>query len=145
VISLTLDLTQAGGQTHSDVIVYSTRDAGLSWEPSTPLHDGFSTAEFINATVGWVPADRGRIVYATTDAGVTWHATKTLVSIAMGTPHYLNSATQNWSATGLDFIDTQHGWAIASFGSGANEIPDKIFETRDGGDNWNRIDFSITN
>ena len=145
VISVTFDLTQAGGQTHSDVIVYSTRDAGLSWEPSTPLHDGFSTAEFINAKVGWVPANRGRIVYATTDAGVTWQPTKTLVSIASGTPHYLNSATQNWSATNLDFIDTQHGWAIASFGSGVNEIPDKIFETHDGGENWNRIDFSITN
>ena len=140
-----------GGMTFTDpdhgwiVMVYSTRDAGLSWEPSTPLHDGFSTAEFINAKVGWAPADRGRIVYATTDAGVTWQSTKTLVSIASGTPHYLNSATQNWSATNLDFIDTQHGWAIASFGSGVNEIPDKIFETHDGGENWNRIDFSITN
>ena len=145
VISVTFDRTQAGGQTHSDVIVYSTRDAGLSWKPSTPLHDGFSTAEFINATVGWVPADRGRIVYLTTDAGVTWQSTKTLVSIASGNPHYLNSVTQNWSATGLDFVDRQHGWAIASFGSGVNEIPDKIFETHDGGENWNRIDFSITN
>ena len=40
---------------------------------------------------------------------------------------------------GLDFIDTQHGWAIASFGSGVDEIPNKIFETHDGGENWNRI------
>lgn len=100
--------------------LYVTRDGGSVWAPEA-LPEAFGDTDFTPSGAGWVlgsdsqEADAPKALFQSTDAGKTW--TNLMKDM-------------NWGGT-LDFLDAQHGWAIAH-----NTGNLHLLKTEDGGANW---------
>jgi photosystem II stability/assembly factor-like uncharacterized protein len=94
-----------------------------------------SPLSFVNATTGWVigtlassGASQGAALYKTTNGGTTW--SRQLLS--------------GWSAGfGIQFVDSNHGWAEVVNGSQTN-FTFSIVQTTDGGNRWTAVYSSNT-
>ncbi len=100
-----------------------TLDGGLTWQgvaaPTGYPNGGtgdYGACSFISATEGWI-AGRYLEITHTTDGGATWQQQFVGGSSADG-------------VYDMDFVDSQHGWLVGTFGSG-------VMRTADGGTTWN--------
>jgi photosystem II stability/assembly factor-like uncharacterized protein len=122
--------TQDGGQTWKDI----TPPAPVSVAPDHPLH---LIAYFLDARNAWViydPANEALAVpppiWHSQDGGRTWQASQPIPPEQM---------TELSSPLYLYFVDPQVGWLMLGHGAAAGSAPVSIYQTRDGGRNWQRI------
>ncbi len=103
----------------SSLDVYVTHDGGTTWKGTTPVAALASVSAFIDVDHGW--ASDGNLLYKTVDGGQSW--TK------------LSASTNFKNVSGLDFVSSNIGWAIASTGSNSSSL----LKTMDGGLTWTVI------
>ena len=122
------------------MIIYRTRDGGLTWLPTTPIKPwtfGMNWS-FINARKGWVwssemhntgsTAPVKGTLYRTADGGTLWKPVKAEKSLEA----YL---THGEDIVQLDFVDGEYGWAIARDGHNLTQL----LQTINGGKTWNIV------
>lgn len=99
--------------------IYSSRDAGISWEPNSQVGDNYQDIFFVNARVGWIVGQAGSIL-KTEDEGLTWQ------SLHKPTTH------GKLDFNGVHFHNEDDGAAVGDEGL--------VWITRDGGSNWSVIE-----
>ncbi len=114
----------------TDQAVLRTTDGGVAWRDVTPAKGTVtqlqgSAADFITASIAWVavPTPGSTIqVFHTTNAGQTWQSITIHYSI-----FFIKQIT---------FLDSQHGWILASLGAMTQAELVSILRTTDGGKTW---------
>jgi photosystem II stability/assembly factor-like uncharacterized protein len=112
--------------------VLRTMDGGVSWHDVTPPGAsslGYGTGEsFLDSNRGWIlvgdpndPVNPGTL-YRTTDGGVHW-----------------DSNSVPFGGGEIHFLDDARGWMMLPADVGAGNMAVKIFETKDGGENWSQV------
>ncbi len=109
-----------------------TADGGVTWYDVSMngVSDGLDTTSsfFLDADRAWILiADAsgplsGGTLFHTKDGGVSW--TSTAVPFGGGI---------------LDFLDPSQGWIMADRGMAAGSMAVAIYQTRDGGQNWEQV------
>jgi photosystem II stability/assembly factor-like uncharacterized protein len=122
-------------------VIYTTHDGGLTWQPTTPLKC-MDVWDFITDRKGWIWSAESHgtgstapvkgTLYRTEDGGSSWRPVKAARSLE----EYL---THGEDIVQLDFVDAEHGWAIARDGHNLTQL----IGTTDGGKNWNAIERRI--
>jgi photosystem II stability/assembly factor-like uncharacterized protein len=117
------------GLTGEDVL--RTMDGGRTWMAVTP-DENFSyaldqQAYFLDFTTAWILVSGGSQtnaghLYHTRDGGLTWQVFEPPFSTAQ-----------------LDFVDGRHGWALTITGAAAGSSGAEIYNTTDGGAQWNLV------
>ena len=105
------------------LLIYRSEDYGETWAYRGSIMDG-KVVDFYSVDEGWTAASTG--LFSTIDGGVTWSAVA-----ASGIPageFYLD----------VDFVDSQHGWALTTPNESTWE-PLNFFRTTDGGVNWTQL------
>ncbi|HUY33452.1 MAG TPA: YCF48-related protein [Pirellulales bacterium] len=102
-------------------LVFSTADAGLTWQTPARAPAEVTGSEFdwraleVRGARVWIAGSPGTKVLHSADGGRTWEAFST---------------AQNLPIHGLSFADNLHGWAVGALGT--------ILATDDGGRTWRR-------
>jgi photosystem II stability/assembly factor-like uncharacterized protein len=100
--------------------LYRTSDAGQNWT-AEPLTGDYQSADFLNATTGWVLTNSGpetpSALFATSDGAATLNETRSV----------------NWTGR-FSFVSPQVGWAVAESAEGK-----ALVQTTDGGRTWREI------
>jgi photosystem II stability/assembly factor-like uncharacterized protein len=122
--------------------VLRTTDGGATWNDVTPPQiegdrAGLS-ATFLDASHAWVAWPQTRrsghgtnvFVFRTADGGQTW-----------GVGGF--TSPDAWGGQ-LDFIDSQHGWAISVIAAATGNDPVEVWRTTDGGATWSMMSRSDT-
>lgn len=98
--------------------IYKTEDNGVTW---FPVYEGVGQVRgvyFVDAKRGWACTWKGDVL-ATHNAGADWQT-------ATVTPNRLRD---------ILFIDEHSGFVVGD----ANEVPQTLFETQDGGVTWDAV------
>jgi photosystem II stability/assembly factor-like uncharacterized protein len=120
-----------------DMIVYTTRDAGFTWQSSPVLHrksaslqpssQSFGIPQFIDMQHGWL-AGSDPVLYTTTDGGQHW------TQVYPGKDHSLNSLGI------LDFVSAQTAWSIRYLSDQKTHAQTTVlYKTSDGGPTWTQV------
>lgn len=134
-------LTADSGWVLLDQQLFWTSDAGQTWKqvgPSVPSGGVVRDVEFLEPDTGWIlwttaNADGSSAfqLSSTTDHGRTW-TTRVLSLFEPGeTASYAEKAQMSW-------FDAQRGWISVKQESGSNFSLGTLFQTSDGGNNWER-------
>ena len=91
-------------------VVLSTKNGGTTWT-AAPWPGELRDLVLVNAQTGWAVGPNE--IYKTADGGVTWTAQISGVG---------------WNLIGVDFVDSQNGWAVGVSGT--------VLRTADGGVTW---------
>lgn len=107
--------------------VLATINGGTSWHIVLSSSTGAGPLDFLTAQQGWV-VDGGTLEM-TLDGGAHW--------LSVGSPGALAGATQ------LDFLDSDHGWAVVtdsqcSSTAGCTDVG-TLLKTADGGSTWTQV------
>ena len=123
-----------GAYADISMVIYHTHDSGLNWQPTTPVRYP-SVWNFITVKKGWTWSpelhDTGSTtpvkgtLFRTEDGGVSWKQMGT----EKGLGQYL---THGEDIVQLDFVDEEHGWAIARDGHNLTQL----LQTTNGGETW---------
>jgi len=115
-----------------DTIV-RTEDGGESWEVQSWAIGAYEHVQFINNKVGFIvgrrferPGDRNNalnIILRTIDGGESWEE------------YTISKVRHSFSVSSAHFIDSETGWVAGISGNFAQGI---LYETNDGGENWQR-------
>jgi photosystem II stability/assembly factor-like uncharacterized protein len=108
---------------NSYLLVYRTDNSGQTWVFQNSVQDG-QVLDFYGLDEGWLAASTE--LFQTNDAGMNWNP----VTIATGPVGEI--------FLHVDFVDDQHGWAIATPDDETWE-PRKLYRTTDGGMNWTQL------
>jgi len=128
-----------------------THDGGQTWQECTPGEalanqpvEGQSATAFFDADGNaWITfsanaQQQGRpvnqvahVIWRSRDGGISWQVSQTLD--ISGIP------ADFFSVSHLEFLDAQHGWALAHLGMGVNHDYIAVFSTQDGGQTWQRL------
>jgi photosystem II stability/assembly factor-like uncharacterized protein len=117
--SVTFVNSTVGWAVGENATMLHTNDGGQTWSQSAPINGvGWMwSVDFVDANHGWVgtnvPVGDGGIVLRTVDGGQTWQS---------------SGKVWTWAINGVDFADTQNGWAVGANGG--------IVHTTDGGASW---------
>jgi photosystem II stability/assembly factor-like uncharacterized protein len=137
--------------------IYKTTDGGSTWQLQANFEDSsIVSMKLIDASRGFIRGDRK--VYATNNGGIDWSLIFNRPTYSGGFPYckievlpsghvwidgyYSPNGGLTWerqpcdtmtSITGISFVDNNYGWM-----SGRNYI----IHTTDGGDGWEKYDFS---
>jgi photosystem II stability/assembly factor-like uncharacterized protein len=112
-----LDIYGADGLPHT--FLYTTHDAGASWQAGPTLPANCYTVDFINATIGWTLDAKTNTILGTSDGGQHWATVGTI-------PTNSNAVVMDFQ-----FVTSQVGWAL---GADSRGLP--ILKTSDGGQTW---------
>jgi len=125
-----LDEVDGWGVTEAEIA--RTNDGGVTWYNVTPPdigETGFSVDTFVlDHDHAWVlkpdleKFPNSGILYRTTDSGVRWEA--------LNVP---------FSRGDLNFLDANHGWALADLGVAAGSNSVAVYQTSNGGESWELI------
>jgi photosystem II stability/assembly factor-like uncharacterized protein len=132
--------TNEGGGDHH--LLY-TSDGGVSWEDRSPPQPDMeesqvAIANFIDLVHGWVvytpfdpqlPLDQV-YVWRTSDGGGTWLPSNFLDR---------NGLAESFYPSRLQFTDPLNGWLLVHVGVGMNHDYIALYQTKDGGVSWMRI------
>jgi hypothetical protein len=88
-----------------------TQDGGLNWKFVPLKEDGLSLF-FLDASLGWMATSEG--IWKTNDGGLTFQKLAKRKGVAR-----------------IHFLDPRHGFAVG--------VPKKVWETVDGGENWQEV------
>jgi photosystem II stability/assembly factor-like uncharacterized protein len=110
-----LDIYGTDGLPHN--FLYTTHDAGTSWQPGPTLPTNGYTADFINATVGWTLDAKKNTILQTDDGGQHWST--------------LGAVPSTQGVMDLQFVNATVGWAMGSETAG-----NTLIKTSDGGRTW---------
>jgi photosystem II stability/assembly factor-like uncharacterized protein len=116
-------VNDAAGSTPTYSIVFTSADGGTTWND---LEAGTASlfAEQGAAALGPQAQDGTRSLLATQNGGETWTPVKTVT----------------WPEAQLDFVDSQHGWAVARRWNSQTEQYDyALVVTINGGERWDLI------
>ncbi|NOZ00156.1 MAG: hypothetical protein GXP40_13300 [Chloroflexi bacterium] len=112
-------------------MVLRTEDGGVTWLDVTPddlFNDpAYAPASFLDASTAWVlieDVDGPMVgtIYRTTDGGQTWRWRNT-----------------PFGRSDIGFLDAENGYALTGLGAGAGSMGVAIWQTADGGGDWNRV------
>lgn len=125
-------LDEVYGWAITETQIVRTNDGGITWYDVTPqglTEAGYSVfADFLDVSHAWIQVvdpnnyPHGGTLHRTADGGMTWES--------FPTP---------FSAGDLEFLDADNGWMLADLGVGAGSMAVSVFQTRDGGANWDRV------
>lgn len=102
--------------------ILATRDGGKTWKVSHEPAGGFvRDLFFLDERTGWAVGHNG-LVLRTRNGGETWEA--------------LPAFTRN-RLRSVVFLDARQGWIV---GDASPDDPGVLFETRDGGAVWSRVE-----
>ena len=115
--------------------ILRTTDGGLHWinvTPSGAMITRESVASFLTASLAWVatPQANGATsqIVATTDGGQTWQ----------------QSSVPAVDLKQMAFVDAQHGWILAGWGTGEGAAEAvTVFRTTDGGKTWMNVSSAL--
>jgi photosystem II stability/assembly factor-like uncharacterized protein len=119
----------------TDTALVRSTDAGATWHAVTPagltIKPLFTpAADSLDADHAWV-ADAFQSprpgIFHTTDGGRTWQHATLPVPLRSAGPLGVGQ---------IDFVDSQHGWALEDLGGGAGSFYFALFRTTDGGAHW---------
>ncbi len=132
-----------GGIKGADNHILKTNDSGRTWTditPPQPIQTGVSQSAlgyFIDLKTGWViynDLKSGSIftplVWRTSDSGQTWQTSELLDRSGL---------EEVFVPGNLQFIDPSTGWLLAHVGAGMNHDYVVLYQTTDGGVNWQRL------
>jgi photosystem II stability/assembly factor-like uncharacterized protein len=109
-------------------ILYTTHDSGKSWLPVT-LPDPAGVINLADARHGWFAGSTAQNAFdrlsLTSDGGRTWTAVRTDAA---------------FSPAELQFVSPSTGWSVG-YDRGGHSI---LFQTSDGGRNWQRLEPTLT-
>jgi photosystem II stability/assembly factor-like uncharacterized protein len=118
-------------------VIYSTRDGGSHWGPTTPVRF-LGVCDFVTTGKGWMwsaePRSTGSTapvkgtLYRTEAGGNSWVP----LEAKKGLEEYL---IHGESIVQLDFVDDRHGWAIARDACNLTQL----LQSTDGGQMWNIV------
>lgn len=115
------------GSTPTYSILFSSADGGKTWNAIEASTVSLFAAQGA-AVLGPQAQDGTRSLLATRDGGATWTAVKIVT----------------WPEAQLDFVDSQHGWAVARRWNSQTEQYDyALVVTTNGGERWELIDPKI--
>jgi photosystem II stability/assembly factor-like uncharacterized protein len=123
--------------------LYHTHDGGRTWQASQ-VPFGPDPMQFLNASDGWVMADRGAAagsmavdIYKTTNGGSSWDKVQSAGPHTQNTPGALPFGGDK---SGMAFRDMKNGWI-----GGSQPIigHSYLYRTTDGGKTWEFQDLSI--
>lgn len=111
----------------SNTYIYSTHDAGTTWNFTSPLAASSSETDFIDVSHGWVVSgNNNNVLYTTSDSGQHW------TKLSPGT-NFTNIAS-------LDFVTSEVGWAISNDGT----HPAILLKTINGGVTWTKVSPTVS-
>ena len=124
-----LNSTNGWGVTETQIV--RTNDGGITWYNVTPTditETGFAVDLFVlDNDHAWMQMPdfenypNSGFQFRTTDGGLTW-----------------NSASVPFSRGDIKFLDENNGWALADLGVGAGSNAVGIYQTTNGGADWQR-------
>src|SRR5215216_444179 len=130
LISLNM-LDELNGWAVGESQILRTNDGGVTWYNVTPpdvLEAGYSVDIFIlDNDHAWVQKPdfekfpNSGLLYRTSDGGITW-----------------SSSSAPFSRGDLNFVDPRNGWMLADLGVGAGSNAVAVYQTTNGGANWER-------
>ncbi|MCF6278107.1 MAG: hypothetical protein L3J16_05075 [Anaerolineales bacterium] len=118
------------GWGQAEGMILRTEDGGETWFDITPndvFNDpAYAKSAFLDADTGWVlieDVDGPMVgtIFRTTDGGTTW--------LWRNTP---------FGRSDIGFLDAENGYALTGLGAGAGSEGIAIWETKNGGGDWNR-------
>jgi len=121
--------------------LFWTHDLGQTWIDITPASMGDSriaSAFFLDADQGWLvisQANQGVVsyqIFRTTQGGARWEN----APLDLFSPDELNSLS---GFVFMQWITPETGWLLLKRGSGVNFSSGFMFQTRDGGQSWERL------
>jgi photosystem II stability/assembly factor-like uncharacterized protein len=122
-------LDELNGWAVSESQILRTNDGGITWYNVTPpdvVDAGYSVDIFIlDNDHAWVQKPdfekfpNSGLLYRTSDGGITWSSS--------GVP---------FSRGDLSFVDANDGWMLADLGVGAGSNAVAVYQTTNGGANW---------
>ena len=130
---------RSGWALSTSLQVLRTGDGGKSWQDVTPSAFTELTpsqivkpvAEF-RADQAWVavnlPQEQKNIIFSTNDGGQAWK--ESTIVVEQGQTAMIND---------IDFWDEKTGWLLISHGAGAGSLPVSVYQTVDGGANWQLV------
>jgi photosystem II stability/assembly factor-like uncharacterized protein len=125
-------LDEVYGWAVTEDYIIRTNDGGVTWYNVTPpslTEAGYSVfTEFFDVSHAWVQVvdpnnyPIGGTLHRTFDGGITWESVET-----------------PFSAGEMEFVDANNGWMLADLGVGAGSMAVSIFQTTNGGADWDRV------
>jgi photosystem II stability/assembly factor-like uncharacterized protein len=122
-----LDANNGWGLTQNEVL--RTLDGGATWyDVSIPEVSEVANAAhfFMDAKTAWISLPKADyssgIVYRTSDGGLTWQQSEVA-----------------FPQIRQQFLDAQHGVALADLGAGAGSQAVAVLQTNDGGQTWTEV------
>ena len=105
------------------LLVYRSDDSGQTWVFQNSVQDG-EVLDFYALDEGWLAASTE--LFQTNDTGMNWN------------PVTISTGPVGEFLLKINFVDDQHGWAIATPDDETWE-PRKLYRTSDGGVNWTQL------
>ena len=115
-----IHITDSNHSVQIKLAVYTTHDNGNTWTAGTLANFDSTDVYALDAQHVWAEETNRNALHFSSNGGETWIQ--------------LTQTPQHFGA--LSFVDTHNGWAIDDAG--------QLYQTTDGGTNWQSINYSIS-
>ena len=125
--------------------VLYTQNGGLNWLDVTPPETASSNQDMLKRPTGYFQdAENAWITYyplnqPSSSPTLIWHTQNGGSSWQPGGQLQPQGTEGGFSPLQFYFVDAQNGWFMLSHGAAAGSQPITIYQTQDGGKNWQRI------
>jgi len=126
------ELTPGPGQDPQRLHLFSSSDGGARWTALTPIGAADTLASFSSPSDGWVAGLDPKWLEHTIDGGRSWNR----LVVGVDGPGWLGPRE-------INYVGPLHGYALATTTTHGTNIQPWLYETRNGGRLWNRVQFAI--